>query len=65
MTPSDDGRSEAVRLRSRRPGAEDVDVSPERVRALLAGRVPHTLLADLGPDGATSAQILREEKLGE
>jgi hypothetical protein len=65
MKRSDDVRSEAVRAPSRPDRAGEVDVSPERIRALVAGRVPHALLLDLGPAGPTSAQILREEKLGE
>jgi len=40
------------------------DVSPERIRALVAARVPLALLADLaGRPTATAAQILREEAL--
>ncbi|MCR6689525.1 hypothetical protein [Cellulomonas sp.] len=44
----------------------EVDVSPERLRALVSRRVPHTLLLDLlRKDAPTSAQILRDELHGD
>ncbi|MBT0995621.1 hypothetical protein KIN34_15160 [Cellulomonas sp. DKR-3] len=56
---------EPVPPRGRTGRPEDVDVSPERIRALVAGRVPHALLLDLAPGAATGEQILRQERLGE
>ncbi|UJP38585.1 hypothetical protein [Cellulomonas palmilytica] len=45
--------------------ASDVDVSPERIRALVASRIPLSLVADLTMPAPTAAQLLREEASGE
>lgn len=65
MKRSDERRLEAVQTSAGTRRADEVDVSPERIRALVARRVPHSLLLDLAPGGATSAQILRQESLAE
>jgi|GEM_PF-868187 len=40
----------------------DVDVRPERIRALVARRVPLTLLADLvGPHAPTTAELVQRD----
>ncbi len=45
----------------RPPTVPDVDVSPERIRALLESRVPLALVADLTAPGPTAARLVREE----
>lgn len=41
---------------------EDVDMRPERIRALVARRVPLTLLADLvGPHAPTTAELVQRD----
>ena len=43
--------------------ASDVDVSPERIRALVTARIPLALVADLTLPGSTAAQLVRDEGL--
>ena len=50
---------------SRPRSASDVDVRPARIRALVASRVPLTLVADLTGRAPTAADLLHDEAASE